>query len=659
MKTKEIKERIEQLSSKQKALLAHHIQARHLHGEASNGHTTERLVAYVIDDGHPDSADFRNYLKELLPEYMVPQAFVQLEAFPRLPNGKINTRALPDPSEYPPAADTTFIAPRTTTEQQLAAIWREVLNFEPVGIHDNFFEIGGDSILSIQIIAKASKAGITLKPNALFEHQTIAELALSAETSAGKPVSSEIITGEVPLLPIQHWFFEEHQQAPHYWNQGLIFKNTKDLIPALLEEAIQHLRQQHDSLRLTFTKDAGRWKAHITAPDRQKAFQKFDLSTLPIAEQEIQIKEKTKTIQEERHLSEGPLFQGIYFDCGSRQPGQLLLIAHHLLVDAISWAILVEDLKTIYTHLREETNIKMPSKTTSYKDWGLHLRRLANDSEVMATYDFWERQIRGASSLPLDFETELPVTEACGASINFVLDINTTQRLRSKALTTYNTRMDEFLLAVLTRVTCEWTGANGVCFGLERHGRETLNTGMDLSNTIGWFTSYFPVTLTYNRNENAGTTLKSVKEQLRQIPSGGMDYGILRYLYQGNKKLNPNYHPPVIFNYLGNLAPLTAGVMGTAEELSENTRHPQSEQYHLLEINAFIREGQLNLRWGYHKQLHLPDTINSLIQDFEKTLLAFIDHCSDPEAGGFTPSDFPEAGLNQDDLDNLLGEIDS
>ena len=659
MKTQEIKERIEQLSPKQKNLLAHQIQARRLAGEASDGHTKERLVAYVIDTGHLTGADFRNHLKERLPEYMVPQAFVQLEAFPRLPNGKINTRALPDPGEFPQPEDSTFITPRTTTEQRLAAIWGEVLNFEPVGIHDNFFEIGGDSILSIQIIAKASKLGISLKPNALFEHQTVAELALSAEKSDGKPSSGEIITGEVPLLPIQHWFFEEHQEAPHYWNQGLIFKNTEDLIPELLEEAIQHLTRHHDALRLTFTNDTGRWKAWIAAPDRQKAFQKFDLSTLPIPGQEIQIKEKAKTIQAERHLSEGPLFQAIYFDCGSGQPGQLLLMAHHLLVDAISWGILVEDLKTIYTHLKEGKSIKMPAKTTSYKDWGLHLHRIANNGEVMATYEFWEQQTRRASSMPLDFETKLPVTEAGGAGINFILDISTTQRLRSKALTTYNTKMDEFLLAVLTRITGDWTGANSVCFGFEKHGRETLNTGMDLSDTVGWFTSYFPVTLTYNRDESAGTTLKSIKEQLRQIPGGGMDYGILRYLYQGAQKLNPKYRPPIIFNYLGSLAPLKAGVMGTAEELSENTRHPQSERYHLLEINAFIREGQLNLRWGYHKQLHLPGTINSLVQDFEKLLLAFIDHCSNPESGGFTPSDFPEAGLSQDDLDSLLGEIDS
>ena len=659
MNTEELKERIEKLSPKQKALLALQFKTQHLASKRSNGHNTERLVAYIVDDGNVTTDDFRNHLKKRLPEYMVPAAFVQLDEFPRLPNGKINSQALPDPEQASELSEADYVPPRTTTEQALAAIWSEVLNFDPVGIHDNFFEIGGDSILSIQIIAKANKAGMALKPNSLFDHQTIAELALYAGSGTKKSGQNQTITGEAPLLPIQHWFFEEHQQAPHHWNQGLIFKNTSNLSVDLLEEALQHLTSHHDALRLAFLKEAGKWKAFIAEPKKKKNFQKIDLNSLSLTEQETTIREKAKIIQGALNLSEGALFQAIYFDCGAVQPGKFMLFAHHLLVDAVSWGILVEDLKNICQQLKEGTSVSLPVKTTSYKDWGTQLLQMANDKQIVGENEFWQRQMQGVRSLPCDFETKLPVTEEGSATVNFVLDKPATQKLRSDALASYNTRMDEFLLAVLTRVIGEWAEATNICFGLERHGRETMNSGMDLSNTVGWFTAYFPVTLNFKVDEDAGTMLKSIKEQLRKIPNGGIGYGVLRYLYQGDQiKINSAHHPPIIFNYLGNLASFDTGLMGPWEEIKDGTRHQQSERYNLLEINTFIQEDQLKIRWGYNRQLHLPDTINRLVKAFEKTLLDFIEHCSTPDAGGFTPSDFPEAGLNQDDLDNLLGEID-
>lgn len=659
MNPEELKERIEKLSPKQKALLAYRFKARHLTLPGSNGQNTERLVAYIVDDGHMTVADFRNHLKERLPEYMVPAAFVQLDEFPKLPNGKIDNRALPAPEESAGLSEADYVAPRNPGEQKLAEIWSEVLNFDPVGIHDNFFEMGGDSILSIRIIAKANKAGMVLKPNALFEYQTIAQLAPTVEDRLKKPVQNETITGEIPLLPIQHWFFEEHQHAPHHWNQGLLFKNTGNLTPELLHEAIQRLTLHHDALRLQFVKNAGKWQAYIAEPQKIDAFQKIDLGNVSLPEQEKIIHEKTKVIQSGLILSEGPLFQGIYFDCGKQQPGRFLLFAHHLLVDAVSWGILVEDLHTICNQLQEGNPVTLPRKTTSYKDWSMHLMKMAKESQTADESEFWQRQRQSPALLPCDFETNLPVTEEGCATITFVLDTPTTGKLRSGALAAYNTKLDEFLLAVLTRVIGDWTKATGIGFGLERHGRETMNPGMDLSNTVGWFTAYFPVTLVFNPEAEAGTMLKSIKEQLRRIPRGGLGYGMLRYLCEPNhKNMDKQYRPPIIFNYLGSLSPFNAGGLGTGEEVKEGTRHPQSERFHLLEINAFIQDDQLKVRWEYHRQLHLPDTINSLVQAFEKTLLKFIEHCGNPETGGFTPSDFPEAGLNQDDLDNLLGAID-
>ncbi|MDN5213760.1 condensation domain-containing protein [Fulvivirgaceae bacterium BMA12] len=660
MSKQELKQRIEKLSPKQKALLALQLKAQHLDASLDNGHDTERLVAYIIDDGNLISDDFRDHLKNLLPDYMIPTAYVQLEEFPRLPNGKIDNQALPSPDEVSNQTAGDYAAPGTEAEKKLAAIWSEVLNFEPVGIHDNYFEIGGDSILSIQIIAKANKAGLKLKPNALFDHQTIAALAQSAETGAEKPGEDKVVTGEIPLLPIQHWFFEEHQQAPHHWNQGLIFTNTSGINTELLATAVRHLTLHHDALRTIFVQDGNRWKASIEEPQNREVFQHINLSALSLAAQEKEIKAKSGQIQGGLNLSEGRLFQGIYFDCGQEQHGKLYLFAHHLVVDAVSWGILVEDLKTICEQLQHGVDISLPSKTVSYKDWGLHLLGMADSGQFEKEYEFWHRQTQGVNALPYDLEAKLPVSEEHTATIDFALDQSTTRQLRTDALNTYNTRIDEFLIAVLTEVIVKWSNSHNICLGLERHGREVMNSDIDLSYTVGWCTAYFPLTLDYPANADAGILLKSVKERIRKIPNGGIGYGILRYLCKENgSRMDRQHRPPIIFNYLGNLSPFDAGILGFGKEMPDDTRHQQSERYHMLEINAFIQEEQLKMRWSYSRQLHQPDTIYNLVQAFEKTLQSFIEHCSVPNSGGFTPSDFPEAGLSQDDLDNLLGEIDS
>lgn len=659
MNAQELRERIEKLSPKQRALLAFQIKANRIDPNQSDSHEVGRLVAYIIDDGNLAPSDFRNHLKERLPNYMVPTAYIQLDEFPRLPNGKVNNQALPDPGEFSDSSDINYVAPETAIEQQLAAIWSEVLNFDPVGMRDNFFEIGGDSILSIQIIAKASKAGLILKSNSLFDHQTIAELALFVESGIKKKLPDDIITGEVPLLPIQHWFFEEHKHASHHWNQGLMFYNTGNFNAAHLQTAIQYLTFHHDALRLQFVREAGEWRAFITEPEKYQAFRKINLGGLSLHEQKTRVKEKTRIIQSSLNLSRGLLFQGIYFDCGGVQHDMLLLIAHHLLVDAVSWRILVEDLKAICQQLQEEAEISLPPKTTSYKEWGTSLLQLATSSEIQEEYEFWQAQTKSATRLPCDFEVPLPITEEHVDTIGFTLDIPTTQQLTSDTLNAYNTRIDEFLLAVLTQVISNWAGTTSICFGLERHGRETMDTDMNLSNSVGWFTSFFPITLNFTAGSDAGVILKSVKEQLRKVPNGGIGYGILRYLNKDDHtKINLQRQPSIIFNYLGNLVTFNAGVVGSVEELSECNRHVQSERHHMVEINSFIQENQLKMRWSYSNKLHQSDTIHRLVQAFEKTLRSFIAHCNTPDAGGFTPSDFPEAGLSQEDLDNLLGEMD-
>jgi aryl carrier-like protein len=408
MNNSDFKKRIDNLSPGQRKLLAGQIGAPKGRPGDYQG---RRIVAYVVGEANMSPAGLRNHLKDRLPDYMVPAAFVILDEMPRLPNGKLDLNALPAPSEIAAAPESSYVAPRTPVEQQLAEIWEEVLNFQPVGIHDNFFEIGGDSILSIQIVSKARKVGLSLGPNQLFEHQTIAELALFVQPEKEQSSKDEPVTGPLPLTPIQHWFFEEYRAAPHHWNQGITFNVSPQVNAGMVKQAIQQLIRSHDALRLQFAPVGKSWEAVILEPEKMDCFQHIDLSSLSLPEQDRLIQEKSDSLQAAFRFSEGSLFHCVFFTCEPAQRNQLLLAAHHLLVDAVSWQILVEDLNTALTQLSRGEKISLPAKTNSYKSWSEHLAALAQAGKFREEYGFWQAQTSNAQSFPADFEIKLPVPE--------------------------------------------------------------------------------------------------------------------------------------------------------------------------------------------------------------------------------------------------------
>jgi aryl carrier-like protein len=226
----------------------------------------KRLVAYVVSgEARPESSELRTFLGALLPEYMVPSVFVQLERFPLLPNGKIDRRALPAPLSSV-SAEKAVILPRTALEQSLATIWAAVLRREAVGVEENFFEIGGDSILGIQVVTRARQAGLRITPRQIFQHQTIAELALVAEPTSAVIAEAGAITGPVPLTPIQRWWSAQELASPHHYNQAFLLELRERVEPPALEQAIGHLLEHHDALRLRLRRSQGGWEQTIAPP---------------------------------------------------------------------------------------------------------------------------------------------------------------------------------------------------------------------------------------------------------------------------------------------------------------------------------------------------------------------------------------------------------
>ena len=613
----------------------------------------KRLVAYIVPEPGqvaPTLSNLRHFLEEKLPEYMVPSAFVRISNIPRLPNGKIDLKALPDPELVG-----TFVAPRTTVEKILANIWAQVLQLEQVGIHDNFFELGGDSILSIQIVAKANQAGLQLTPKQVFDRPTIAELAAVASTIESIQAEQSLVTGEVSLTPIQHWFFAQNQPDSHYWNQSLLLEIQQGHNLSLWEQVVQHLVEHHDALRLRFHREESGWEQIISAAKETAVFTQIDLSALP-DEQKTAIEKTAAKLQASLNLSDGPLVKFALFDLGAQTSSRLLIIIHHLAVDGISWRILLEDLQTAYQQLSQGKTIHLPNKTTSFQEWAGRLQEYAQSPTLKQELNYWLAQLgKPVSPLPVDYvEGKNTVAEARSVSVS--LSQQESQALLQDVHQAYHTQINDVLLTGLVQAFAEWTGENSLLLELEGHGRENIFSDVNLSRTVAWFTTHFPVLLDLGTVEDLGNALKVVKEQLRSIPNRGLGYGVLRYLSDEGEKLQGLPQAEVLFNYLGQTDQVMSqsSLFAPAQESTGSARSLQGGRVYLLEVVAIVVGGQLQVNWTYSEATHQRATVEKLANSFIKALRSLITHCQSPESAGFTPSDFPQAKLNQQDLDKFL-----
>lgn len=623
----------------------------------------KRLVAYVV--GHqpqPNANELRHFLKQKLPNYMVPSAFVLLDALPMTPNRKVDYRALPTPDLCRSAED-NFVAPRTPTEERLAAIWSEILRLEQVGIHDNFFELGGDSILSIQVISRANQAGIQIAPKQLFQYQTIAELAAVAGITRSVKAEQRLVTGSVALTPIQQWFFEQKLPEPHYFNQSALLEVPPDLTHEQLQQVVQQLLVHHDALRLRFVREDEHTQQINAAAQEPVPFSVIDLSHLSAEEQQTAMKAADSELQASLNLSTGPIVRVALFQLGKAQPGRLLIIIHHLAVDGISWRILLEDLATAYQQISRGEAIKLPPKTTSFQDWGDRLIDYRQSDAIAKELDYWlsESSFK-VTALPVDYPSgKEDNTLASAASVSLSLSAEQTRALLQDVPSAYNTQINDVLLTALVQSFAQWTGERSLLVDLEGHGREDLFEDVDLSRTVGWFTTLFPVWLKLEEIDHPGEALKLVKEQLRRIPNRGIGYGVLRYLQQDGstrKKLQALSQAEVSFNYLGQFDQVlrASAVLGLAKEFKAE-QSLLSRRSHQLGVSGFIRAGRLEMTWTYSEKVHQRATIERLASGFMEALQALIAHCQSPDAGGYTPSDFSAARLSQKQLDQFVAKV--
>jgi amino acid adenylation domain-containing protein/non-ribosomal peptide synthase protein (TIGR01720 family) len=647
------------------AALTEHPLIRQAHVVArEDPHGNKRLVAYLICREHDrpelSAKELREHLQERVPDYMLPAAFVFLQALPTSPNGKVDARALPAPDWAGGERNGAYVAPRTPREQRLAEIWAAVLGSERVGIHDNFFELGGDSILSIQVISRARQAGLHLTPRQMFQHQTVAELAAAAGTASTAAVAApERETGTIPLTPIQRWFVEQDSPDLHHYNQAVIFQVRPEVSPDLLARALQELLGRHDALRLRFVRQGATWEQRVAPGDERVPFTRVDLSPLPAGERASALEAAAAELQAGLSLSDGPLTRAAFFDLGAREPGRFLWVIHHLAVDGVSWRILLEDLQTAYRQLSQGEAVLLPPGTSSFAQWARRLVEHAEGPQLQQELPYWlAEERRSVPSLPIDFGGRAN-TVASAQALAASLTEAETRRLLKEVPAAHRVQINDVLLTALAQVLADWTGQRRVLLDLEGHGREAIFADLDLSRTVGWFTSVFPVLLDLGAKEAAGEELRAVKEQLRQVPHHGLGYGVLRYLSRDATGLRLQAMPPaeVCFNYLGQFDPVLAegSLFSPAREPAGPTESPRRKLSYMLEINAWVAGGRLCANWTYSEAAYRRATVERLANGFCDALRSVLGLSRSPRV--YTPSDFPEANLSQKELDRLLAAM--
>ncbi|WP_428552439.1 non-ribosomal peptide synthetase [Pseudomonas edaphica] len=608
----------------------------------------KQLAAYLVSDADPATLReaLKAHLKAQLPDYMVPAHLIVLDSMPLTANGKLDRRALPQPD--PEANRQTYVAPRNELEQSLAAIWCAVLNVQQVGLDDNFFELGGDSILSIQVVSRARQAGIHFSPRDLFQHQTVQTLAAVATRSEQVTAEQGLLTGSSGLTPIQHWFFDTEIPNRQHWNQALLLKPLQLLEPHRLEQALLAVLEHHDALRLSFSTRDAHWHAeHLAVP------QGGVLMQAQVRDMQACTELFTDT-QRSLDLEHGPLLRALLVD-GSQGQQRLLIVIHHLVVDGVSWRVLLEDLQTVYRQLSDGQSVSLPAKTSALRDWAARLRAYAGSESLREELSLWQDQLAGPA-------VELPVARPQGAlrnceaeTVSVRLGADHTRQLLQQAPSAYRTQVNDLLLTALARVLCRWTGHASTLIQLEGHGRETLFDEIDLTRSVGWFTSAYPLRLTPQAGQ--GDSIKAIKEQLRGVPHKGLGYGVLRYLADDQCKQTMAALPTaqITFNYLGQFDQ-SFGADALFHPLDESAglaHDPDAPLPNELSVDSQVYGGELVLRWTFSRERHDPQTIRELADGYLSELQSLIAHCLNDEAGGLTPSDFPLAHLTQSQLDSL------
>ena len=619
----------------------------------------KRLIGYVVSPGKFSRQDIVSYLKGKLPEYMVPSIWLELTSMPLTSSGKIDRRALPDP-DVNELSDQTFEAPRNEIEQKLVAIWRELLGIDTVSIHDNFFELGGDSILTMQVAGQLKRSGFDIHPKDIFIYQTIAGLSNAIiKRTEGKVLNEQgLLTGKSGLLPIQQWYLEKQQPDIDHFNQSVMLGIDKSVTAGELAHVAENLLELHDALRFRYIQTETGWQ------------QEYGSAKGVVVEEDLRscqsdsFNESLNNVADRYHrslnITNGELTRIVLVQTPRSQTfNRLLIILHHLSTDGVSWRILLDDVELFLSELRQGKTEAATLKSTSYRQWFDALQRYSTTERLLSQKTYWKKTASSFEPLPVDMNFDSIVKVKDIAQHTVKLDSEKTRLLLHDVPRVYHTVINDLLLCAMAMTLSEYCGKDKIVIGLEGHGRDGLGD-LDPNRTVGWFTTLYPVALKAPAVREPGEWIKSVKEQLRNIPDKGVGYGVLKYLSKEASLVG--FEPwDIIFNYLGQFDNIIKdrGLLSLVEESSGTGTSNEQVVHEKFTINCHIKSGELVVNWNYSTKHYHAHTIKKLGENYISNLSGIIDYCVRQRVAGvvYTPSDYGLQGdVSYEELDRFLKE---
>jgi amino acid adenylation domain-containing protein/non-ribosomal peptide synthase protein (TIGR01720 family) len=628
-------------------------------GEAAHPAGATRLAAYYVAAQEISAFELRRHLRARLPETLVPSRFVRLDAIPMTENGKVDRSALPHPDAIGRTrVETEFVAPRTHMQRTLCEIWEGVLGVERVGVDDNFFDLGGDSILAIQIVARAHRHGLRLTAGQLFDALTVANLAeVSGRTD--DTAAAERAVGPTELTPVQHWFFGQDLPAPEHWNQAITVEIAGDVEEPTVRRALDTVVAHHDAFRMAFAKSGGSWRAWLESAQPAVELRLVDVSGLdPSGRLEI-----TKQVERQLHasfdLGKPPLLRAALF-AAPRERTELLLVAHHLVIDAVSFSVLLDDFDAVLGQLRRDETPILPGFAVGPTAWGNTLRSAAIAEPFRTQHSYWANVIARCGPGVPDEAVATTAADTIGNAsvVSVTLDADRTRALLRDVPKRSRAKPNEVVLGAVLLAISDWTGERDIALILEAHGRESIGATPDLSRTVGWLTSQFPLVLHLpDGGAEPVDVVRAVRDQLRSVPDRGLGYGVLRYLDPDatrRERLDLDGRRHVLFNYLGDsdnsLTPggLVRVVRGLRLDRDGGTPRPFA-----IDIDVMIVAGCLRIDWGHSPSRHQ----SSLIELRAASCLEHLKHIIDASVASsgeqVSSDDFPLANLDDEKLRKL------
>ncbi|KEI98773.1 hypothetical protein N496_04000 [Clostridium botulinum A2B3 87] len=601
------------------------------------------LCAYYNVRNKITGDEIKEFMTRILPNYMVPSFFIEVEEIPLTVNGKVDKSKLPKPSiNKTKNEDFKSNSNKMENEEVLLEVMNYIFNMKNIDLNDDFFLLGGDSIKAIQASSKLMEKGFKLNAKDIMISSNFKKMAKYMQKDYVIETDQDIISGEIPVTPIIEWFFSLNLENENYYNQTVVLNLKKEISKEKIAIVLKKLIEHHDSLRLNYDKTKKVLYYNNNHLNEAIKISEYDLKN--ISEEEI--KNSIKRIRCE-HKSKFDISKDLLIKAciiNSQPRNKILITAHHLVIDGVSWKVIIQDFYRILKQILSSEEIDLPPKTNSYLSWA---RMLSNyKPKELQIVDYWKNIL--ACKNKYYEEAKITLKQKENISRELYLNEEETKKLIDIANKTYNTNLFDLIVVATVKVIEKLQNSRYIIFELEGHGRYDSFSDIDISRTVGWFTIIYPFMIK-KIPEQLSELIVEVKEELRKIPNNGFDYGILKYLKHEFSVSDNNL---VRLNYLGEIDDLDNNLFSVNYDAVDNV-DPRNKMDSLMDINCYLKDNQLHISFSGIRNLE-KDKILDFVELYHKSLVNIIDLCGKSEQIHFTPSDFSTIDLSMDELDSLF-----